>query len=74
MTLVLKPLKFLHPHYPDLQALHETWLDLEDKVSATASGSINIFQHHTHNFQSLFADILSVLTMTHSDTQPCGTL
>ncbi|CAA7268438.1 unnamed protein product [Cyclocybe aegerita] len=54
MTSVPKPLKFLRPHYPDLQALYETWAPSEDK--------------------SLFADILSVLAMTYSDTQPRGTL
>ncbi|KAF9457552.1 armadillo-type protein [Collybia nuda] len=54
MTSVPKPLKFLRPHYPDLQALYETWPGSEDK--------------------SLFADILSVLAMTYSDTQPRGTL
>lgn len=54
MTSVPKPLKFLHPHYPELQSLYETWTPSEDK--------------------SLFADILSVLAMTYSDTQPRGTL
>ncbi|KAI0635261.1 26S proteasome regulatory complex non-ATPase subcomplex Rpn1 subunit [Trametes polyzona] len=54
MTSVPKPLKFLHPHYPGLQDLYETWPPSEDK--------------------SLFADILSVLAMTYSDTQPRGTL
>lgn len=54
MTSVPKPLKFLHPHYPELQGLYETWPRSEDK--------------------SLFADILSVLAMTYSDTQPRGTL
>ncbi|KAI6001568.1 26S proteasome regulatory complex non-ATPase subcomplex Rpn1 subunit [Pisolithus orientalis] len=54
MTSVPKPLKFLHPHYPGLQSLFETWPTSEDK--------------------SLFADILSALAMTYSDTQPRGTL
>ncbi|KAH7926237.1 26S proteasome regulatory complex, non-ATPase subcomplex, Rpn1 subunit [Leucogyrophana mollusca] len=54
MTSVPKPLKFLRPHYPDLQKLYDTWPSSEDK--------------------SLFADILSVLAMTYSDTQPRGTL
>ncbi|EEB92693.1 hypothetical protein MPER_08762, partial [Moniliophthora perniciosa FA553] len=54
MTSVPKPLKFLRPHYPDLQGLYETWSTSEDK--------------------SLFADILSVLAMTYSDTEPRGTL
>ncbi|KAF8921613.1 armadillo-type protein [Mucidula mucida] len=54
MTSVPKPLKFLRPHYPELQQLYETWPASDDK--------------------SLFADILSVLAMTYSDTQPRGTL
>ncbi|KAF9561442.1 26S proteasome regulatory complex, non-ATPase subcomplex, Rpn1 subunit [Agrocybe pediades] len=54
MTSVPKPLKFLRPHYPDLQALYESWSPSADK--------------------SLFADILSVLAMTYSDTEPRGTL
>ncbi|KAI5888837.1 26S proteasome regulatory complex, non-ATPase subcomplex, Rpn1 subunit [Schizophyllum commune H4-8] len=54
MTSVPKPLKFLRPHYPDLQKLYEAWPASEDK--------------------SLFADILSVLAMTYSDTEPRGTL
>ncbi|KIK97616.1 hypothetical protein PAXRUDRAFT_824776 [Paxillus rubicundulus Ve08.2h10] len=54
MTSVPKPLKFLHPHYPELQKLFDSWPLTEDK--------------------SLFADILSVLAMTYSDTQPRGTL
>ena len=33
MTSVPKPLKFLHPHYPGLQALYETWPVSDDKVS-----------------------------------------
>lgn len=54
MTSVPKPLKFLRPHYPELQNLYELWSPSEDK--------------------SLFADILSVLAMTYSDTEPRGTL
>ncbi|KIK70142.1 hypothetical protein GYMLUDRAFT_34615 [Collybiopsis luxurians FD-317 M1] len=54
MTSVPKPLKFLRPHFPDLQVLYETWPASENK--------------------SHFADILSVLAMTYSDTQPRGTL
>lgn len=54
MTSVPKPLKFLRPHYRDLQALQEKWPVSTDKA--------------------LFADILSVLAMTYSDTDPRGTL
>ena len=54
MTSVPKPLKFLRPHYRDMQALYEKWTASDDKA--------------------LFADILSVLAMTYSDTDPRGTL
>ncbi|KAG9003092.1 proteasome regulatory particle base subunit [Tulasnella sp. 427] len=54
MTSVPKPLKFLRPHFLELQELHKGWPDSDDKA--------------------LFADILSVLAMTYSDTQPRGTL
>lgn len=32
MTSVPKPLKFLRPHYRDLQAVYETWPVNDDKV------------------------------------------
>lgn len=35
MTSVPKPLKFLRPHYPDFQVLHEQWPASEDKVVST---------------------------------------
>ncbi|KAH7104979.1 26S proteasome regulatory complex, non-ATPase subcomplex, Rpn1 subunit [Auriculariales sp. MPI-PUGE-AT-0066] len=54
MTSVPKPLKFLRPHYPALQALYESWKSSAEK--------------------SHFADILSCLAMTYSDTEPRGTL
>lgn len=47
MTAVPKPLKFLHPHYPELAKAFESWTD--------------------PNLKSKFADVLSVLSMTHSD-------
>lgn len=56
MTSVPKPLKFLRPHYPDLQDLYEKW-----PASEPAS-------------RSLFADILSVLAMTYSDSGKRETL
>ncbi|KAL4399160.1 proteasome regulatory particle base subunit [Malassezia pachydermatis] len=55
MTSVPKPLKFLHPHYPDLKKVYESWSSAnEDKV--------------------LFAEILSVLAMTYSNTGDRETL
>lgn len=59
MTSVPKPLKFLRPHYPDLQELYEKW-----PSTSTAGGAS----------KSLFADILSVLAMTYSDTGKRETL
>ena len=31
MTSIPKPLKFLHPHLPELQSLYETWPPSDDK-------------------------------------------
>ena len=33
MTAVPKPLKFLRPHYPTLEAVFESWPESENKVS-----------------------------------------
>ena len=71
MTSVPKPLKFLRPIYPDLQVLYETWPASEDKVRTFCARACSSFDSSS---QSLFADILSVLAMTYSDTQPRGTL
>ena len=32
MTSVPKPLKYLRPHYPDLQQLYEQWPESTEKV------------------------------------------
>lgn len=56
MTSVPKPLKFLRPHYPELQALYDKWPKSAEEA------------------RSLFADILSVLAMTYSDTGKRETL
>lgn len=58
MTSVPKPLKFLHPHYPQLKALYDQW----SAASAAASD------------RALFAEILSVLAMTYSNTGARETL
>lgn len=72
MTSVPKPLKFLRPHYPELQKLYETWDASPEKASHSpliiGLALFIVFP------QSLFAEILSVLAMTYSDTQPRGTL
>lgn len=56
MTSVPKPLKFLRPHYPELQELYDKWPKSAEEA------------------RSLFADILSVLAMTYSDTGKRETL
>lgn len=71
MTSVPKPLKFLRPLYPDLQKLYETWEPSDDQVGYSADDETPSKLIST---QSLFADILSVLAMTYSDTEPRGTL
>lgn len=73
MTSVPKPLKFLRPHYPDLQILYDAWSPSEDKVRKNLVHYI-CKPTNSRLVQSLFADILSVLAMTYSDTQPRGTL
>lgn len=40
MTSVPKPLKFLRPHYPTLEATYEKWPTSDDKVSLTSTDLI----------------------------------
>ncbi|KAG1790614.1 uncharacterized protein HD556DRAFT_1445903 [Suillus plorans] len=42
MTSIPKPLKFLHPHYPDLQELFHTWPAFENKVRWKASAIMGL--------------------------------
>jgi len=58
MTSVPKPLKFLRPHYAELQKIYDQF-PTKSQDAAT---------------QNLFADILSVLAMTYSDTGKRDTL
>ncbi|PIS52793.1 hypothetical protein CJI97_002444 [Candidozyma auris] len=55
MTAVPKPLKFLRPHYTLLTELYEKWDLPNSKISSTL-----LVQ---------FADVLSVLAMTYTDSQ-----
>jgi len=71
MTSVPKPLKFLRPHYPALQTLYDSWPASSDKVSIPRRVAMLVSDPSR---QSLFADILSCLAMTYSDTEPRGTL
>ncbi len=71
-----KPLKYLRPHYADLQKLQASWPDqpqssLVDKaVSAVGLGA----KEPEVSDKSLFAEILSVLAMTYSDSGKRETL
>jgi 26S proteasome regulatory subunit N1 len=64
MTSVPKPLKFLRPHFAELQEIQDSWPDPEP--GSTKPGEVAD--------KSLFADILSVLAMTYSDTGKRDTL
>jgi hypothetical protein len=41
MTAVLKPLKFLQPHYPELQKQYEEWPESPVKVCLAFLGLVN---------------------------------
>ena len=75
MTSVPKPLKFLRPHFAELALLQEAMPEesnsLLDKV-ASAVGLAS--EQSTASNKSLFADILSVLAMTYSDSGKRETL
>lgn len=71
MTSVPKPLKFLRPHYHELEAIYSKWPSSDDKVSYFTRSFLMAFKF---SHQSLFADILGVLAMTYSDTRPRETL
>ncbi|KDN46301.1 26S proteasome regulatory complex, non-ATPase subcomplex, Rpn1 subunit [Tilletiaria anomala UBC 951] len=67
MTSVPKPLKFLRPHFPGLKSLYTSSL-------TTASSTANEYWRSDSLDKSLFAEILSVLAMTYSDTGDRETL
>ncbi|KAL8283569.1 hypothetical protein RQP46_005672 [Phenoliferia psychrophenolica] len=78
MTSVPKPLKFLRPHYAELQTLQASWPDLPAPVSllATVTDAVGLTTPSPASIpvKSLFADILSVLAMTYSDSGKRETL
>jgi 26S proteasome regulatory subunit N1 len=63
MTAVPKPLKFLRPHYPDLQSRYEEWPPSPTKVPPPKKNKSPALT------QEILADILSVLAMTYSDDE-----
>lgn len=69
MVSVPKPLKFLRPHYAELQRIHESWPE-----SSTAAESGTREGQSPASDKALFADILSVLAMTYADTGNRDTL
>lgn len=76
LTSVPKPLKYLRPHYADLQKLQALWPDhpatsIVDKAASVVGLGPN--QPEVSD-KSLFAEILSVLAMTYSDSGKRETL
>ena len=57
--------------FDHIALIYDTWLPTEDKVSKKLKYSQGLFLSFP---QSLSTDVSSVLTMTYSDTRPCGTL
>jgi 26S proteasome regulatory subunit N1 len=69
MTSVPKPLKFLRPFYPELQEVYESWPSPSNQQARKAGEGEPVVTD-----KGLFADILSVLAMTYSDTGKRETL
>lgn len=88
MTSVPKPLKFLRPHYSDLAIIQASWPEvmphtttvtatsvIASVVDAVGLGGVVVEKKEPlASEKSLFADILSVLAMTYSDTGKRETL
>ncbi|SCV69211.1 BQ2448_2231 [Microbotryum intermedium] len=81
LTSVPKPLKHLRPHYADLAAIQASWPDqpstsmLDDVKKAVGIGGTTADSTTASvSDKSLFADILSVLAMTYSDSGKRETL
>ncbi|ORY54156.1 armadillo-type protein [Leucosporidium creatinivorum] len=76
LTSVPKPLKYLRPHYAELAKIQQSWPDhpasslLDSVTSAVGLGK----EEPAVSDKSLFADILSVLAMTYSDSGKRETL
>lgn len=79
LTSVPKPLKYLRPHYAELAELQASWPDqpastlMESVASAVGLGGKD-GEVKASSDKSLFADILSVLAMTYSDSGKRETL
>ncbi|GAA5990712.1 hypothetical protein JCM11641_008473 [Rhodosporidiobolus odoratus] len=86
MTSVPKPLKFLRPHYSKLQSIHSSWPAVSPTSTAAAvvetiASAVGLGEKEGEKKEGsevsdkgLFADILSVLAMTYSDTGKRETL
>ena len=76
LTSVPKPLKYLRPHYKDLQTLQASWPDHpQTSIVDKAAAAVGLGSKEPEvSDKSLFADILSVLAMTYSDSGKRETL
>lgn len=76
MTSVPKPLKFLRPHYAELSTIRDSWPDVPTPtLIATVASAVGLgSEQPAVSDKSLFADILSVLAMTYSDSGKRETL
>jgi hypothetical protein len=80
MTSVPKPLKFLRPHYPELQTIYDGWPSTSTAVKGSKMSDKNrecwmpALPRPRTQSPSVFADILSVLAMTYSDSGKRETL
>jgi len=72
MTAVPKPLKFLRPHYHDMEKTFESWPSGDNKVLPMK----RVCTHYGTDIlsQNALADVLSVLGMTFSDEERLDSL
>jgi 26S proteasome regulatory subunit N1 len=76
LTSVPKPLKYLRPHYAELATIQASWpTTLPSSILDTVSSAVGLgSKEPVISEKSLFADILSVLAMTYSDSGKRETL
>ena len=74
MTSVPKPLKFLRPHFAELALLQEAMPEDATSLIDKVANAVGLSSEATASNKSLFADILSVLAMTYSDSGKRETL
>lgn len=75
MTSVPKPLKFLRPHFDELARLQESMSETSPtSLLSTVVEAVGLGGEVKVQDKALFADILSVLAMTYSDSGKRDTL